>query len=111
MPTGPGGSPVFPDGISGSISHCEGWSVGVAVRFAKRLSIGIDLVSIDQMRKCDISSLICSERERDWVHSGNATSQRYSSQRVSILHSRKTTRGHDLLLFDLSNRVSNLDKF
>jgi len=76
IPPGPGGRPVFPDGISGSISHCEGWSVGVAVRFAKRLSIGIDLVSIDQMRKCDISSLICSERERDWVHSGNGLAER-----------------------------------
>jgi 4'-phosphopantetheinyl transferase EntD len=42
IPAGPRGEPLWPDGVTGSITHCAGYRAAVAARRAQVRSIGID---------------------------------------------------------------------
>src|SRR5437763_12127411 len=68
---GDAGEPVWPEGITGTITHCHPWSVAVAARCEKRsLTMGIDLESSERMRRVDpdaLLSIICQGAELDWV--------------------------------------------
>ncbi|MFL6439675.1 MAG: 4'-phosphopantetheinyl transferase [Terriglobales bacterium] len=59
--------PIWPAGMTGSVTHCYPWSVAVAGRSSGRFSIGIDLESVDRIGQTDISSVVCRRAERDWV--------------------------------------------
>ncbi len=65
------GEPIWPDGIVGSITHCYPWSVAVAVKRSNRVAIGVDLETMEGIQGTDISDLVCSEAELDWVRGGN----------------------------------------
>ena len=64
---GNAGEPIWPDGISGSISHCHPWSVAVVARPSGPIAIGIDLESLDRFRDLDIIPIVCRNPEREWV--------------------------------------------
>ncbi len=64
------GEPLWPEGIVGSITHCWPWAVALVIRSRKPLAIGIDLENLEKVKTVDISSVICTGRELDWVHSG-----------------------------------------
>jgi 4'-phosphopantetheinyl transferase EntD len=66
---GGGGQPIWPAGISGSITHCERWGIAVTAKCADSLAIGIDLESLERIREVDILHLICREPELEWVSS------------------------------------------
>src|SRR5437879_2652796 len=66
---GDGGEPLWPAGISGSITHCDRWSIAVSAKCADSLAIGIDLESLERVREADIIHLICREPEIEWVSS------------------------------------------
>jgi 4'-phosphopantetheinyl transferase EntD len=42
VPSGPKGAPVWPAGIAGSITHCDGYFAAAVARTADLLSLGID---------------------------------------------------------------------
>jgi 4'-phosphopantetheinyl transferase EntD len=67
---GSGGEPLWPIGVAGSISHCYPWSVAVVGQHSNDLAVGIDLESVDRLREIDISNLICSDKELQWVQEG-----------------------------------------
>jgi 4'-phosphopantetheinyl transferase EntD len=68
---GSGGEPVWPDGICGSITHCEPWSVVVAMRSSSETSLGIDMENMARISDLEICSLVCRNSERDWVLDSN----------------------------------------
>lgn len=68
---GPGGEPLWRDGIAGSITHCFPWSAAVVVNSSNHFVIGVDLETTDGIQGTDISHLVCREAELDWVRRGN----------------------------------------
>lgn len=64
---GEGREPLWPEGIVGSITHCEPWAIVAAARRSVALTIGIDLESATTIRIDDIGALICHDTERNWV--------------------------------------------
>ena len=68
---GNGGEPVWPSGICGSITHCEPWSVVVAMRSSSETSLGIDMENTARISDLEICSLVCRNSERDWVLDSN----------------------------------------
>lgn len=42
LPTGPTGAPVWPVGVTGSITHCDGYRAAAAARTADLAGLGID---------------------------------------------------------------------
>jgi 4'-phosphopantetheinyl transferase EntD len=68
---GPGGEPLWGDGIVGSITHCFPWSVAVVVKGSNRFAIGVDLETTVGIQGTDISHLVCRDAELDWVRHGN----------------------------------------
>lgn len=64
IPRREGGSPQWPEGFAGSISHTRGFCVGVASHGP--LAIGIDVEEIGRM-KPTIERRILGERERGWL--------------------------------------------
>jgi 4'-phosphopantetheinyl transferase EntD len=66
---GPGGEPLWPQGIVGSISHCYPWGVAVVAEASKHSAVGIDLESAERLQETDISNLVC-ENELQWVQEG-----------------------------------------
>jgi len=67
----PSGPAIWPDGIVGSISHCETFCVSVATTRDYALSVGID-VEINSVLPFNEAELICSEEEIDLIKSQNA---------------------------------------
>lgn len=59
--------PLWPEGVVGSITHCEPWTIVVTARRSIALAIGIDLESSRRIHTDDIAALICDSTERNWV--------------------------------------------
>jgi phosphopantetheine--protein transferase-like protein len=77
--------PLWPDGIVGSITHCEG-VCAVAVAESKRCSgLGIDLERIERIDE-NIADTICTSGERRQLDAMPASSRR---QHLSLLFSAK----------------------
>jgi 4'-phosphopantetheinyl transferase EntD len=70
------GEPLWPKGVLGSITHCWPWSVALVARTARPLAIGIDLESLEEAGRVDISRLICTAKELNWVHHGSSLRDR-----------------------------------
>jgi 4'-phosphopantetheinyl transferase EntD len=64
------GQPLWPDGITGSITHCYPWSVAVVAKSPNHLAIGIDLESVARIKGPDVCDLVCRDVERDWARAG-----------------------------------------
>lgn len=59
---GPDGSPVWPRGYVGSISHCTGLRVAVAARCGDVPGLGVDVEGVDPLTP-DVARLICRADE------------------------------------------------
>lgn len=77
------GEPLWPEGITGSITHCYPWNVAVAAKCFNPMAIGVDLEATERVQGTDVSELICHSTELDWVHSGN------SQERLTMIFSAK----------------------
>jgi len=64
---GRGGEPVWPDGICGSITHCDPWTVVVAMRCSSNISVGIDMENMNRIADLEIAPLVCRSSECDWI--------------------------------------------
>lgn len=67
IPARPDRAPVWPDGIIGSISHCDHWCVAAVARQSDSCrSIGIDVEPATPLDK-GLLDIICSKKEMDWL--------------------------------------------
>jgi len=73
---GEGGEPRWPEGVVGSIAHCEAWAVAAAARRSVALTLGIDLEELRASRADGIAGWICHEAELDWVLGSEAAWER-----------------------------------
>ncbi len=62
IPKGPGGAPVWPPGITGSISHCDTACIAVASQARRFASLGVD-VEVAAPLDPVLTDIICSESE------------------------------------------------
>ncbi|TDJ70257.1 MAG: 4'-phosphopantetheinyl transferase superfamily protein [Planctomycetota bacterium] len=66
IPAGPDRAPEWPDGITGSISHCDSLCAAVAARVGRIVSLGLDIESVEPLSR-ELVSLVgtCAEIE-EW---------------------------------------------
>ncbi len=74
---GPGGEPVWPSGVRGSISHTAGAYCAVAVFSDKYHAIGIDIENRHKRISPGAREIIMNEDERAWLHQTNNKSREY----------------------------------
>lgn len=59
--------PLWPEGIVGSITHCETWSIAIVAKRTSLRAVGIDLEDVQRVQKQDIRSQICTKSELEWI--------------------------------------------
>jgi 4'-phosphopantetheinyl transferase EntD len=75
--------PIWPDGFTGSITHCYPWTVVAVARRQQIRAIGIDLENMERMKTEDVRGVICGPAELNWV------AERDSVERLTRLFSAK----------------------
>ena len=73
---GPGGEPLWPEGIVGSIAHCESWAVALVARSSAASAIGVDLERRAASPNRDIADVICCPEELGWASQEGACGER-----------------------------------
>jgi 4'-phosphopantetheinyl transferase EntD len=63
---GPHREPLWPSGVVGSITHCEGYRAAVAARQSDILTVGIDAEIHDEL-PADVVEHVCKESEITWM--------------------------------------------
>lgn len=66
IPVQPDGAPQWPRGITGSISHCDGYIAAAVARKGRLLSIGLDIERIEGLDG-SLTSEICTPNESIWL--------------------------------------------
>jgi len=67
IPMGPDRAPIWPQGIMGSISHCDTVCIAALIDVTGRTqSVGIDVEPAIPLSP-DLEKIICTETERDWL--------------------------------------------
>jgi 4'-phosphopantetheinyl transferase EntD len=66
IPVGAHREPLWPAGIVGSITHCEGYCAAAVARSDAVAAVGID-AELNQPLKPGIEGLICMEAEKRWL--------------------------------------------
>lgn len=65
--------PLWPDGVVGSITHSGKWAAAVAAPTSEIAAIGIDMEQIPRSINPGIARLVCTEKEKAWLASLDAT--------------------------------------
>jgi 4'-phosphopantetheinyl transferase EntD len=66
LPVGSDRAPVWPAGIVGSITHCQGLVGAVVARTARLIALGFDAEPATPLGN-DLPGLVCTASELDWV--------------------------------------------
>lgn len=74
---GPGGEPVWPSGVSGSISHTAGAYCAAAASSDKYRAIGIDIENRHKKISPGAREIIMNEDEMAWLHQTNNRNRNY----------------------------------
>ena len=77
--------PLWPEGVSGSITHSGHWAIAAVVRHEFAAGIGIDLQSLAVPEKMDIALRICTPKEM--VHIAQSVEKR--RERLLVIFSAK----------------------
>jgi 4'-phosphopantetheinyl transferase EntD len=80
---GPGGEPVWPSGIVGSISHSGDLAIALVGRRQDYVGLGIDVEQLARGPSLRAARLVCRPIEMDWVLAGSGT------ERLGMLFSAK----------------------
>ncbi|MBW1838594.1 MAG: 4'-phosphopantetheinyl transferase superfamily protein [Deltaproteobacteria bacterium] len=83
---GPDGSPVWPAGIVGAISHSNTWCGSAVARQKDIRGIGLDIETIDRVNII-IAKKVLSPVEMEWVNASDEEAQK----RLALLFSAKET--------------------
>jgi|SRR5581483_3435852 len=73
---GKAGEPIWPHGISGSITHCLPWSVAAVTESSSSVFLGIDLEDTKRIQEFGIENVVCRPAEREWVHEDSNSLER-----------------------------------
>lgn len=65
---GENNEPLWPSGVVGAISHCDGIALAVVAPKEKTAGIGIDIEKMNPEASRDIAEQICTPLELDWVN-------------------------------------------
>ncbi len=76
------GAPIWPQGISGSISHSKDLAVAIASKKYKLL--GVDLEYLKQERNPEIFKRVCTEKELTWMQNNFEKGIRLFSAKEAI---------------------------
>jgi 4'-phosphopantetheinyl transferase EntD len=69
--SGPDREPRWPDGLVGSITHCDGYAAAAVARRADVAALGIDAEPHDALPD-GVLRLVAGEAERSWIASADA---------------------------------------
>ena len=83
---GPGGSPVWPAGIVGAISHSNTWCGSAVASKGDIRGIGLDIETIDRVNM-KIAKKVLTSSEIKWVNASDEEAQK----RLALLFSAKET--------------------
>src|SRR5690349_9972988 len=56
---GAAGEPIWPNGVSGSITHCNEYSIAAVLPSLGRFFLGIDLEDLHRIEDLEIESVVC----------------------------------------------------
>lgn len=70
------GEPLWPEGITGSISHSDGIACAVVARAQDTIGVGLDLQRKRESRRRDLLKVICTKREIEWINSAADAEER-----------------------------------
>lgn len=59
-------APIWPTGLSGSISHCQQWCIASVANHADYATLGIDIEPATPL-DIDLVEIICTATEREWL--------------------------------------------
>jgi enterobactin synthetase component D / holo-[acyl-carrier protein] synthase len=68
IPSGPRGEPLWPDGVVGSITHCDGYRACALARASELTTIGVD-AELDEPLPPGVLGDIALPQEREWIRS------------------------------------------
>ena len=63
--------PLWPKGIVGAISHCDGIALAAVAAKERTAGIGIDIEQIKPTIEEDIAKYVCTLRELEWINQKN----------------------------------------
>ncbi len=66
IPRGPRGEPRWPDGVTGSITHCTGYRACAVARRTQVSALGIDAEPTDPL-PADVLRVVATRAERAWL--------------------------------------------
>lgn len=66
IPRGPRGAPIWPPGIVGSMTHCDGYRAAAVARFTDLRGVGIDAEPNEGL-PAGVLKLVSRPAERDWI--------------------------------------------
>lgn len=72
------GAPIWPEGISGSISHAKGCCAAVVVEVAKGESLGLDIEEVNRLTE-DLWEYVFVPEEIEWLRKQGNQSQMWAS--------------------------------
>lgn len=81
VPMAPDRSPIWPDGLTGSIAHCDDVCIAVVAQNHLIRSIGID-VERDIPMDPDLEDVICTPSERTWLSTQSLERRGYLSKLI-----------------------------
>jgi enterobactin synthetase component D / holo-[acyl-carrier protein] synthase len=67
IPAGPRGEPLWPAGVRGSITHCQGYRACALGRASEFLTVGIDAEPNGALPDGLLGDIACAEEERAWL--------------------------------------------
>ena len=78
--------PLWPEGISGAITHSGNWAAAAAGKTSEVLGIGIDLEDLERQVNSRISRHICHPEEQKWLQE---CGEDFLEQNLKIIFSAK----------------------
>ncbi len=65
IPVGKDRAPIWPAGLSGSITHCPQWCIAAVARLADYKALGIDVEPATRLDE-ELVDIICTSAENEW---------------------------------------------
>ncbi len=79
------GEPIWPEGLTGSITHSGEFAAVAAAKCSETAALGIDIERFDRELRHDIRPRVCRQSECDWAEAGKDQ----ATQRTIALFSSK----------------------
>ncbi|MCE2771724.1 MAG: 4'-phosphopantetheinyl transferase superfamily protein [Saprospiraceae bacterium] len=81
IPIGEEREPIWPDGIVGSISHCDSLTGAIVAKKSDHISLGLDIEEIGRVTP-DLWELVFTENEKNFLFSLSKEDQRVKSTAI-----------------------------